>query len=202
MLASALRNDYDQPTPNLAKEGEAVSVAKSLFSAEVEKGVIDKAAKKFRHSKELSIEQDANQDDQPVKQEDNVVFDIPSLFRPSYIQGRSVNTLQEWQGCVVSLEGAEFTAMLVDLTRPSHSFEHATIPVSIVDEEDRQKINPGAYFHLIIGFSRGRGGNHEKKTIVYFRKHFPNKIKVGAKAASILSRLRDTYSHTADTQRN
>jgi len=101
------------------------------------------------------------------------IISIPGLFNQRLINGSSINTLQEWQGVVDEVGEADFTAQLADLTDRTREVEFAEIPFTEVDLTDREKIRPGAIFHMIIGYSRRSGRTQTRETLLYFRRFTP-----------------------------
>ena len=114
------------------------------------------------------------------------LIDIPNLFARRQIENRSVNTLQEWEGLVEEIEGDSFVARLRDLTSGDRSEELATIPLTEVDPKDRDRVVPGALFHLFVGFTR-RSGSRRRETFTYFRKHLPSTKEATSQLADLLS---------------
>lgn len=102
----------------------------------------------------------------------NTLIQAPALFKAKDFSGRSVNTLQEWEGLVESVGDKSFTARLRDLTDRSRGEEFADIPFDEVDPSDMARVVTGAVFHLIIGFSK-RNGSRRRETFIYFRKFLP-----------------------------
>ncbi|MCW6507396.1 hypothetical protein [Lichenifustis flavocetrariae] len=150
--------------------------------------VVDRAAKRFTLQRHPEFQPELFTG---ARKNEEILFHVEGFFKRSEITGISVNTLQEWQGCVEGIEDSRFNARIVDLTRPSTDAEFTTIPFKIVDKVDRHKIQRGALFHLIIGYTREKGGTYSRKPIIYFRKYAPESTRIGAKAASLLSSLRD-----------
>lgn len=102
----------------------------------------------------------------------STLIQAPGLFKTRHFSGRSVNTLQEWEGLVESIGDTSFTARLRDLTDRSRGEEFAEIPLEEVDPADLKRLVQGAVFHLIIGFSK-RNGARRRETFLYFRKFLP-----------------------------
>ena len=72
----------------------------------------------------------------------------------------ALEVLQEWEGYVVEVRQAEFVARLIDLTaRSSHEDEEATFPISVISEEDLERLQPGMVFRWLIGHERTLGGS-------------------------------------------
>lgn len=117
----------------------------------------------------------------PVRNAPSVVVNVPTLFKTRKIGGRSLNTLQEWEGLVTELHETGFLARLRDLTCQSATEELAEIPLDEIDVADRNNIAVGAIFHLIVGYTK-RSGSQRRETMIYFRRHLP-------KAKSNSSRL-------------
>jgi len=118
------------------------------------------------------------------------VVEIPNLFRARKISGQWVNTLQEWEGLVVSLSSEYFTARLRDLTLLNQSDEFAEIPYAEIDPSDRERLVEGAIFHMIIGYAR-RSGSQRRETFFYFRRYLPGGTRRVQKVISLLRELQD-----------
>ena len=77
---------------------------------------------------------------------------------------------QEWEGHVVTINGTEFTARLVDLTGGgSVEEEEAQIPLEEVSESDAAKMQVGSIFRWVIGFKRSVMGQKERVSLIVFR---------------------------------
>ena len=77
---------------------------------------------------------------------------------------------QEWEGYVVAIDGAEFTARLVDLTAgASYEEEEAQIPLDEVSEADVAKMQTGSIFRWVIGIRRLPTGQKERVSLIVFR---------------------------------
>lgn len=114
------------------------------------------------------------------------VIEFPHVFQRRQIENRSVNTLQEWEGLIETVDGDTFTARLRDLTSAGRAEEQAVIPLSEIDRSDHLRVQPGALFHLIIGFVR-RGGSQRRETFTYFRRHMPSQSSAASDLANLLT---------------
>jgi hypothetical protein len=121
------------------------------------------------------------------------VINIPNAFQAKIVAGRSVNTLQEWEGLVQTVGSENFTARLRDLTVPGHPEEIAEISFDGIDPNDLSRVKIGAVFHLIVGYTR-RNGSQRLETFTYFRRHLPS----GRAAANKLADLLDMFEDDAD----
>lgn len=126
---------------------------------------------------------------QPVQAAPSVI-DIPKAFQAKIVAGRSVNTLQEWEGLVQTVSSEHFTARLRDLTSPSHPEEIAEIAFDGIDPNDVDRVKVGAVFHLIVGYTR-RNGSQRLETFTYFRRHLPSGRVVANKIADLLDMFED-----------
>ena len=80
------------------------------------------------------------------------------------------HALQEWEGCVTEICGAEFVAALVDLTAgSSHEEEQAIIPLTEISDGDAATLRVGAIFRWVIGYERSRSGTRECVSRIVFR---------------------------------
>lgn len=84
----------------------------------------------------------------------------------------SIVAVQEWEGSIDCIEDDVIEATMVDVSADSHRpTERMQIPLSLIDDEDRQLLAPGVIFRLVIGRERRRGGQIQNKTLVYVRRN-------------------------------
>ncbi|MDE0447895.1 MAG: hypothetical protein OXH96_14625 [Spirochaetaceae bacterium] len=80
------------------------------------------------------------------------------------------HALQEWEGHVTEIDGAEFVAALVDLTAgSSHEEEEAIIPFTEIADDDAAALRVGAIFRWVIGYERSRSGTKRRVSQIVFR---------------------------------
>ena len=67
----------------------------------------------------------------------------------------SLHALQEWEGYVIEIGEADFTARLLDITAgASIEGEEADIPLSEISEADAARMKIGSIFRWVIGYER------------------------------------------------
>lgn len=125
----------------------------------------------------------------PVRNSSSVVVNVPTLFKTRKIGGRSLNTLQEWEGLVTKIGGDSFSCRLRDLTYKSSNEELAEIPFEEIDVSDRNNLQLGAVFHLIVGYTK-RSGSQRRETMIYFRRHLPKAKSNGLRLLNLLKATR------------
>ena len=82
----------------------------------------------------------------------------------------SFHALQEWEGYVVELNDAEFTARLTDLTAgASYAGEEADIPLEEISESDAARMKVGSIFRWVIGYERSPAGAKKRVSQIVFR---------------------------------
>jgi len=88
-----------------------------------------------------------------------------SQFQELYV------VLQNWEGCVESVETDSFTARLEDRTHSENvESEAASIPLDEVDEDDQILIKQGAIFYLTIIRKTLQTGRREVTSKIVFRR--------------------------------
>lgn len=120
---------------------------------------------------------------------DNCVINLPNLFKAKQVLDRSVNTLQEWEGLVSSVDGDIFIARLHDVSGNRQGEDWAEIPLTDVDPHERDRVIPGALFHIIVGYTTHKS-SRRKEMLIYFRRHLPraeNKFKRVSRLLKVLS---------------
>ena len=98
----------------------------------------------------------------------------PELVWPKVSEERPRTTTfyarQEWEGHVVAIDEAEFTARLVDLTAGSSwEEEEAEIPLEEVSEADAERMQIGSLFRWVVGIRRSAMGQKERVSLIVFR---------------------------------
>ena len=110
---------------------------------------------------------------------------VPSVAIPISKEHPSKGTFfarQEWEGSVVTINGKEFTARLVDLTgRGTYEDEEAQIPLEEVSDADVPKMQVGSIFRWVIGVRRSPMGQKERVSFLVFR-DLPAKSKSDVQA--------------------
>ena len=97
---------------------------------------------------------------------------VEAIFprRVNRVWRSSFQKLQEWEGYVVDVSNASFTARLIDITNRSPiENEEATIPLDEVSPLDRDRISEGSVFRWVIGFERRAGGSRRRISQIVFR---------------------------------
>ena len=86
----------------------------------------------------------------------------PRLPKPTF------EALQEWEGYVVEILGAEFVARLVDLTAgSSHEEEEAIIPLAAISD-GAAALRVGSIFRWRIGYDRSHSGGKKCVSRIVF----------------------------------
>lgn len=96
----------------------------------------------------------------------------PSVFlvtRDSLPAGR-FTVLQSWEGVVVLVNGAEFTAILTDRTARLNPEEEVVIGIEEITEDDCTLIKPGAVFYWSIGYKDAPGEPRRRVSQIRFRR--------------------------------
>ena len=77
---------------------------------------------------------------------------------------------QEWEGHVVAINEADFTARLVDLTAGGvYEEEEADIPLEEISDSDVARLQVGSIFRWVIGLKRSALGQKERTSLIVFR---------------------------------
>lgn len=87
----------------------------------------------------------------------------PTLPQPEF------DALQKWEGHVVSVSEADFTATLVDLTQPGVE-EEVVLDLSEVSEDDVPLVQPGAVFYWSVGYRVEQSGERSRSSVIWFRR--------------------------------
>ena len=81
-----------------------------------------------------------------------------------------LHVLQEWEGCVVSIEDDAFVAQLVDLTAGMrYASEEAIIPLDQISEQDAANMEIGSIFRWVIGYEGSPGQTRKSVSQIVFR---------------------------------
>jgi len=82
-----------------------------------------------------------------------------------------LHILMDWEGVVDEVRNQEFTARLLDRRSSSKvDTEYAEIPLTEVQADDRQLVQPGAIFYLTVYRVTSAVGQSERSTRLYFRR--------------------------------
>ena len=92
-------------------------------------------------------------------------------------QPESLTALQEWEGRVVAVDDDTFVALLIDVTAAEASSqfgmdiedEEAIIPLSEIDDSDRERLREGSIFRWVIGYAHTLGGRRRRISDIVFR---------------------------------
>jgi hypothetical protein len=102
----------------------------------------------------------------------------------------SFEPLQEWEGYVISMEGGEFIARLLDVTAEATSeTEQAKFSLDDVSDDDRSLVQIGAIFRWSVGYEKNVSGTRCKKSALVFRRlpiWTKKEIEDSRKKASVL----------------
>ena len=80
-----------------------------------------------------------------------------------------IETLQRFDGTVLSVTGDSFVARLVDKTNPGPE-EEAEIPLAEVMPGDHELVKPGAVFYWVIGHERKAHGQLCHSSVIRFQR--------------------------------
>lgn len=94
------------------------------------------------------------------------ILRVPSIAQRS----TKFQKLQEYEGEVLSIEGADFVARLIDLTDIGAQRLEATFSVDEVSPSDRSLLCEGAVFYWVIGFKDYPNGQRKTEQFVRFRR--------------------------------
>ena len=82
----------------------------------------------------------------------------------------SFHPLQEWEGHVIEISEARFTARLHDLTAGTHiDDEEADIPMSELSQADAAKMKVGSIFRWVIGYEIAADKPKKRVSQIVFR---------------------------------
>ena len=92
-------------------------------------------------------------------------------------QTDSLTALQEWEGRVVAVDDDNFVALLIDVTAaeasshfgPDIEDEEAVIPLSEIDDADRERLREGSIFRWVIGYGHDLTGSRKRISNIVFR---------------------------------
>ena len=90
--------------------------------------------------------------------------------------------LQEWEGCVISVDEQIFRATLVDVTAGDEvETEEVELAISDVDPDERRNLKPGAIFRWTIGYQMRLHRPRLKGSQIVFRQMAkPQKSEIAA----------------------
>ena len=126
---------------------------------------------------------------QPVLENRHAPRTRPMTFSP----------IQEWEGCVVAVEGDHITANLVDLRKGEKlSTSSVEIPLAVLEPSDVQRLQPGLFFRWAIGYLRSASGTRITGYNFVFR-HLPQWTKSDlAEAKREATELAEYFSDTSN----
>ncbi|MBS1004139.1 hypothetical protein [Acetobacter thailandicus] len=158
VLRRVARGDVEYRIKNLEKKGLQKYSKRFYFKENDPEG----NCPNYIHYKENDPECDSS----------NSVIDIPNFFTKITTPDGSINTLQEWEGLVSSVEDGFFVARLHDVSGRRQGEDWAEIPLNDVNLSERGRVVPGALFHIIVGYTT-RDASRRKEILIYFRRHLP-----------------------------
>ena len=156
------KNDYDiEETPGwqIARRADYIAIqAKEIFTSARQKLAAEAQP-------ELPIT-----DTLAGRETSKVLNNLPekqALFRGN---AYSLVALQEWEGCVESVESEEFTATLTDKTDPKNPAERATFNRGELSTIDQELLKEGAIFRWTIGYQKSASGVKQRVSQIVFRR--------------------------------
>ena len=97
------------------------------------------------------------------------IVDGPLKWRRP-LAATSLHALQEWEGHVIQISKAQFTARLHDLTAGTLiDAEEANIPLSEVSQSDAAKMKVGSIFRWVIGYEIAADQPKKRVSQIVFR---------------------------------
>jgi hypothetical protein len=112
---------------------------------------------------------------EPTKDEESHVLDLPAVFKPRTVGEQSVNTLQEWECVVIDSNAESVTAMARSLLIREEDQQYIQIPIQEFPPEERDRLERGVVFRLIVGFVRKPSGSRIRESIIYLRHQLPKR---------------------------
>jgi hypothetical protein len=95
---------------------------------------------------------------------------LPFTYVPiSSLRLATFESLQNWEGTVLSVDGKDFAARLIDQSQNSPN-EEGIFSIAEVTPEDRVLIQPGAVFYWSIGYHDSVSGQRTRASIIRFRR--------------------------------
>lgn len=122
------------------------------------------------------IDQGSDQRPSPVEGEPLPTASAPIKSPVVYLATRDslpagrFTVLQSWEGVVVSVSDAEFTATLVDRTDRENPEEEVVIGIEEISEDDRKLIKPGAVFYWSMAYKDAPGEPRRRVSQIRFRR--------------------------------
>lgn len=105
----------------------------------------------------------------PLSSDSFEVFVVPKP-READDPGPAFRRLQEFEGTVLSFDGATLSARLIDLTNPENPPEDATFPGAEISDEDLELAKPGAIFYWVIGYETNASRQRRRVSSLVFRR--------------------------------
>lgn len=100
-------------------------------------------------------------------------FDLGTIVVPqSDVRPRAMQLLAEWHGEVVEIADSTFIAQMRGTfgAGVAGTQEQATIPLDDVRDEDKELLEPGAFFRLCIAYETSESGTKRRYSEVVFRR--------------------------------
>lgn len=82
---------------------------------------------------------------------------------------RVFNSTLKCEGLVLSVEGDEFTAKLIDLNKIAAD-EIAVFPFNEISDDDKRLVQPGAVFYWNVGYETLPSGQKNRSSVIRFRR--------------------------------
>lgn len=117
--------------------------------------------------------------------DDEKVLNFPAVFVSRVLGERSVNTLQEWDCVITSIQDNIIEARGLSLLDEDPQHEVLHIPVEEFGLDDRPILIPGIVFRFVVFFARKANHQLSRESTCYVRKSFSANHNVDTSALSV-----------------
>jgi|LakMenEpi03Aug12_release.lakeMendotaPanAssembly.Ray.scaffolds.fasta_scaffold133676_2 hypothetical protein len=132
-----------------------------------------------------SPEQQIDEEFNSKLDDDEKVLNFPAVFVSRVLGERSVNTLQEWDCVITSIQDNIIEARGLSLLDDDPQYEVLHIPVEEFCPDDRPILIPGVVFRFVIFFARKANHQLSRESTCYVRKSFSVNQNVDTSALSV-----------------
>lgn len=95
--------------------------------------------------------------------------EAPVVIRKHFELKENYRLLQQWEGVVLEVYEDYFIARLHDLTG-KYPDEEAEFSFEEISENDKELLEPGAFFYWNIGYHESKSGQRTRSSIIRFRR--------------------------------